>query len=239
MSTQDNLDRIITQAFESEHMPEGLKSSTLTFIHAKAQEPQDTQNEAASQIKVAENTPSTSPELKLVKNNRTKRVPLRVRIPQMIAACLAICMLAFAGISFAAETAQIEFSGSASLNLGLNRWGNVVRVECADPELKDMVNDLGLLGLSYSDALDRLSSQSELQNTLAAENTLVIMCSASTQEQQDAVLAECEQASVNFEVSTTCMGQGMGLGMGQGKGQGQGQGKGEGPKYGRGAGNKG
>lgn len=41
---------------------------------------------------------------------------------------------------------------------GLNRWGMVVRVSCADDDVRHAARDLGLFGLPYEGAIGQMAA---------------------------------------------------------------------------------
>ena len=61
------------------------------------------------------------------------------------------------------------------------------------------------MGKSCTEALEIISADADLQQTMADEGMLVINVSSSSDSQQQGVLSQCETASESFSCETTCM----------------------------------
>lgn len=153
---------------------------------------------------------------------------------QLMAACLAVGCAGAATLAFAQETASVELGELARVRLGLNRWGTVVRVSCADVDMQRTVQDLGLFGLNYEEALARLmADESVLAELSGAEGLLVVVESPNQSQEQD-VLGGCRRAAEGASCAAMCRSAGQGAGSGHGRGAGLGNGRGQG--HGAGAG---
>ena len=173
---------------------------------------------------------------------KTPARPTRRHFIQLMAACLAVGCVGAATFAFAHETARVELGETAWVQLGLNRWGTVVRVSCADANLQQAVQDLGLAGLPYEDALARLMADEAVLSELSGAEGLLVVVESPNQSQEQDVLSGCRRVAEGASCKAMCRSarQGAGAGIGGGHGQGgRGSGTGNGRGQGRGHGNGG
>ena len=52
----------------------------------------------------------------------------------------------------------MDIDESVRVQPGLNRWGMVVHVSCADDDVRHAVRDLGLFSLPYEGAIGRMAA---------------------------------------------------------------------------------
>ena len=171
---------------------------------------------------------------------KTPARPNRRHFVQLMAACLAVGCVGAATFAFARETARVELGEAARVQLGLNRWGTVVRVSCADANLQQAVQDLGLFGLPYEDALACLMEDEAVLSELSGAEGLLVVVESPNQSQEQEVLSGCRRVAEGASCKAMCRSarQGAGAGMGGGHGQGgHGGGLGNGRGQGRGHGN--
>ena len=94
-------------------------------------------------------------------NRVARRVPVdftRRRFFQLAAACLTVGCVGTLTFAFGQETAWMDIGESVRVQPGLNRWGMVVRVSCADDDVRHAAHDLGLFGLPYEGAIGRMAA---------------------------------------------------------------------------------
>lgn len=208
--TDDALDLLVRDAWDRERMPEGLAAATLDFIHRSAQERGETGRPALHLVDgSAQTSPAASPSAPSTPSaparRRRTRPPMR-RVVQLLAACLVVGALAAGSFAFAAETAQVHVDGGGSIELGLNRWGRVVRAESSDPNLDGALDDLGVVGMSCADALEALSSDDEVGQSLSSDGEAVVLTvSCDDEGQLDATMIDCEGAAAGFGHGAMCM----------------------------------
>lgn len=207
----DALDLLVRNAWDRERMPEGLSAATLDFIHRSAQERGEAAGRPALRLVdgPAQTPPAASPSApsspSAPAGRRRTRPPMR-RIAQLLAACLVVGALAAGSFAFAAETAQVHVDGGGSIELGLNRWGRVVRAESSDPDLDGALDDLGVVGMSCTDALEALSSDDEVNQSLSSDGEAVVLTvSCDDEGQLDATMVDCEGAAAGFGHGAMCM----------------------------------
>lgn len=170
---------------------------------------------------------------------KTPARPTRRHFVQLMAACLAVGCAGAATFAFAHETVQVGLGEAARVQLGLNRWGTVVRVSCADANLQQAVQDLSLFGLPYEDALARLMEDEAVLSELSGPEGLLVVVESPNQSQEQGVLGGCRRVVEGASCKAMCRSarQGTGAGMGGGQGQGHGAGAGNGRGQGSGRGN--
>ena len=179
------------------------------------------------------------------------RLPMRLR-PTRLYTMTGVCSTAppplrpcaqsrLAKPQLAHETAQVGLGEAARVQLGLNRWGTVVRVSCAGANLQQAVQDLGLFGLPYEDALARLMEDEAVLSELSGAEGLLVVVESPNQSQEQDVLSGCRRVAEGASCKAMCRSarQRTGAGMGGGHGQGHGAGAGNGRGQGSGCGNGG
>ena len=222
-----DIERLLGQTLPRERMPEGLAAQTMDFIRqARQQQAEERADEqpaehsaTADNVIPFERARADRPHAQVPQSQTSqaqatqahagaarhrRRLPRR-RVIQLLAACLVAASLTVGTLAVASETAQVEVGGTSSIELGLNRLGVVVRVDASDPDLDSQAEGLGLVGKSCTEALEIISADADLQQTMADEGMLVINVSSSSDSQQQGVLSQCETASESFSCETTCM----------------------------------
>lgn len=206
----DALDLLVKDAWDRERMPEGLAAATLDFIHRSAQERGEERRPALHLVDGPGQTPPaaspSAPSSPSAPARRRRRRPPMRRIAQLLAACLVVGALAAGSFALAAETAQVHVDGGGSIELGLNRWGRVVRAESSDPDLDGALDNLGVVGMSCADALEALSSDDEVNQSLSSDGEAVVLTvSCDDEGQLDATMIDCEGAAAGFGHGAMCM----------------------------------
>lgn len=246
-------EQALNELLSNECMPEGLSQATMARIRAareaEARPTKETvpahEAEAHSPVhqdwRVLDGAPSSSSPVRIAPVRKTPARPTRRHFVQLMAACLAVGCAGAATFAFAHETAQVGLGEAARVQLGLNRWGTVVRVSCADANLQQAVQDLGLFGLPYEDALARLMEDEAVLSELSGAEGLLVVVESPNQSQEQDVLSGCRRVAEGASCKAMCRSarQGAGAGMGGGHGQGHGSGAGNGRGQGNGRGNGG
>ena len=246
-------EQTLNELLSNEHMPEGLAQATMARIRAAREAEAYSTKETApaheaethspvhQDWRVLDGTSSSSP-VRTAPTRKTPARPTRRHFVQLMAACLAVGCAGAATFAFAHETAQVELGEATRVQLGLNRWGTVVRVSCADANLQQAVQDLGLFGLPYEDALARLMEDEAVLSELSGAEGLLVVVESPNQFQEQDVLSGCRRVAEGASCKAMCRSarQGAGTGMGGGHGQGgHGGGAGNGRGQGNGRGNGG
>ncbi len=150
--------------------------------------------------------PPSNPHRPPASRVKTRRRPPLRRFVQLLAACLVVGALAAGTFAYAGETAQVQLDGGATVELGINRWGRVVRADASDDSLDALVDGLGLVGRSCPDALEVLAGSAEVQQALdGSGGAVTIVATCANAAQLDATLADCEQAAAGFGHGSCCM----------------------------------
>lgn len=176
MTERDAVEQSLERLLANETMPQDAVERTLALVE---------------QARSAQKPP------------RPLKLPRR-RFVQLMAACLAVGALGTGGLALAAETAQIEIDGAATVELGLNRWGNVVRVACADPSAASAIDGLDLVGKSYSEALCALADDAGARQAVSGGSAVSIVAVCGGDAQRDELLGDCESAAAAFGRGSTC-----------------------------------
>ena len=243
-------EQALNELLSKERMPEGLAQATMARIRAAREAEARPTNETAPTHEAEAHPPvrqdwrvldgaSSSSPVRTVPTRKTPAHPTRRHFVQLMAACLAVGCAGAATFAFAHETARVELGEAARVQLGLNRWGTVVRVSCADANIQQAVQDLGLFGLPYEDALARLMEDEAVLSGLSGAEGLLVVVESPNQSQEQDVLSGCRRVAEGASCKAMCRSarQGAGAGMGGGHGQGHGAGAGNGRGQGSGRGN--
>ena len=245
-------EQALNELLSNEHMPEGLAQATMARIRAarKTEAHPAECTTPAHEVEVCspvrqdwqmlDGAPSNACAC-TVPERKTPARPTRRRFVQLMAACLAVGCAGAATFAFAHETARVELGETARVQLGLNRWGTVVRVSCVDANLQQAVQDLGLFGLPYEDALACLMADEAVLSGLSGAEGLLVVVESPNQSQEQDVLSGCRRVAEGASCKAMCRSarQGAGTGIGGGRGQGHGSGVGNGRGQGNGHGNGG
>ena len=241
-------DRFVREAHKTFNDNEGVDSSTpgqsAHEVKANATIPQrgHSLGSKPSSSSAPQGLRVLDGELVSLPARKTPARPTRRHFVQLMAACLAVGCAGAATFAFAHETAQVELGEAARVQLGLNRWGTVVRVSCADANLQQAVQDLSLFGLPYEDALACLMEDEAVLSELSGPEGLLVVVESPNQSQEQGVLGGCRRVAEGASCKAMCRSarQGTGAGMGGGHGQGgHGGGAGNGRGQGSGRGNGG
>lgn len=173
----DDLERRMREAFDGAHLPAGLAERTLARIEAE----RATQAEPASQAgratrmehmaRVERATPAmqveraaqAEPAIRAGRAARTERRPARPltrRAAIALAACLALAAVGVGGYAWTqAPCAYVAIDVNPSIELGINRLGNVASVRAYNEDGERLLQTLDLDGLAYADAMAALEER--------------------------------------------------------------------------------
>lgn len=167
----DNLERRMREAFDGAHLPAGLAERTLARIEAE----RATQAEPASQAgcatrmehmaRVERATPAMQVERAARAEHpaRTERRPARPltrRAAIALAACLALAAVCVGGYAWAqAPCAYVAIDVNPSIELSINRLGNVASVRAYNEDGERLLQALDLDGLAFADAMAALEER--------------------------------------------------------------------------------
>ena len=154
-----DLDTRVRQAFDNVTVPDDVKRGTLTYIASIAE---------ASGVS-AETAPASAAAPR--KHARARIIPLR-RAAAALAACLALAFAGFGGFAYAQPTTYVGIDVNPSIELGVNRFGIVVRVEALNGDGESLLDAVSLTGRGYADALSLLT-QSDAFSPYAQEDSYI------------------------------------------------------------------
>lgn len=185
----DDLERRMREAFDGAHLPAGLAERTLARIEAEraAQAEPASQAEHATRMehmaRVERATPATQAEpasqteraaqaepamragraARAEHPARTERRPARPltrRAAIALAACLALAAVGVGGYAWTqAPCAYVAIDVNPSIELGINRLGNVASVRAYNEDGERLLQALDLDGLAYADAMAALEER--------------------------------------------------------------------------------
>lgn len=216
-----HIDEVIIDAFDDIVADEQLKKRTLEAIHAKmevgvtaegltmlsALGDSDGQRSHDGGSNIA-----GSAATHMVKRSR----PAKQAISLLIAACLALSFIGVGGFTlYRSETAYASIVAQSSLTLGINRFGTVVSVRAGNDSEQAVLDELGLTGLTYADAMDRLASSDVFGDT-----QVDVTVGANVAAQQDQLADTTQNSLANAGCSGICNGNRYGADSGVGVGNG-------------------
>lgn len=194
MTGRDPLDARLTELLSSEKMPHDAVPTTLAFIHAQEQAGDSSANTETAHIAQAQPIPARRSVI---------AAPKRRRFVQLLAACLVLGTLA-GGVAYGTETGQVEIDGAATVEIGVNCWGRVVRVSSTDETLAKRLETLGLKGLSCGDALELVAADAGLDQLFATDVPITLSTSCSSASQRAALLSDAQESAGSFGNYTVC-----------------------------------
>lgn len=152
----DDLERRMREAFDGAHLPAGLAERTLARIEAE----RAAQAEPASQ---AERAAQAEPAMRTGRAAQAERRPARPltrRAAIALAACLALAAVGVGGYAWAqAPCAYVAIDVNPSIELGINRLGNVASARAYNEDGERLLQALDLDGLAYADAMAALEGR--------------------------------------------------------------------------------
>lgn len=213
----DDLERRMREAFDGAHLPAGLAVRTLARIEAE-RAVQTAQAEPASQAEhatrmehmarveratpavqaepapQAERAAQAEPAIRAGRAARTERRPARPltrRAAIALAACLALAAVGVGGYAWAqAPCAYVAIDVNPSIELGINRLGNVASVRAYNEDGERLLQALDLDGLAYADAMAALEERLRGYLDDGATVEMTVVCDDERQA------AELEQVGV-------------------------------------------
>lgn len=207
----DDLERRMREAFDGAHLPAGLTERTLARIEAE-RAVQTAQAEPASQAEHAtrmehmarveratpamqvERAAQAEPAIRAGRAARTERRPARPltrRAAIALAACLAFAAVGVGGYAWAqAPCAYVAIDVNPSIELGINRLGNVASVRAYNEDGERLLQALDLDGLAYADAMAALEERLRGYLDDGATVEMTVVCDDERQA------AELEQVGV-------------------------------------------
>lgn len=207
----DDLERRMREAFDGAHLPAGLAERTLARIEAE-RAVQTAQAEPASQAEHAtrmehmarveratpamqvERAAQAEPAIRAGRAARTERRPARplTRLAAIaLAACLAFAAVGVGGYAWAqAPCAYVAIDVNPSIELGINRLGNVASVRAYNEDGERLLQALDLDGLAYADAMAALEERLRGYLDDGATVEMTVVCDDERQA------AELEQVGV-------------------------------------------
>lgn len=216
LASPNPYDELLTEVMGLQAMPHDLPEATLAFIEDRRR------NESATPATLRGDTAGAHV---VAVPHRARRMSRRGFV-RLAAAALAVGACCAAGVSFADETAQVSVEGACWIELGLNRWNRVVRIDASSSEIAQLVDGLGVWGLEGTDALERIASSDALRERLGADGETSLVAACANEAQLDGVLTACNRCAGLFGENTRCYAAGESVGRGS-HGQGQGQGRGQ------------
>lgn len=184
MTERDGVTEQLQRLLAQESAPADALAKTLAMVEKAREE---------------EQAAAASPQPALPRRRISRR-----RFVQLMAACLAVGVVGAGGFALAEETGQVELDGQTSVELGVNRWGSVVRVVAQDPELAARLDSLQLLGVSCSEALARITNDTQARNAIAGDQEVAIVAVCGNASQQQTLLADCALAADTFGNGSFC-----------------------------------
>lgn len=207
----DDLERRMREAFDGAHLPAGLAERTLARIEAEravqmAQAEPASQAEHATRMEHMARVERATPAMQVeraaqaepaIRAGRAARTELRPARPLTrraaiaLAACLALAAVGVGGYAWAqAPYAYVAIDVNPSIELGINRLGNVASVRTYNEDGERLLQALDLDGLAYADAMAALEERLRGYLDDGATVEMTVVCDDERQA------AELEQVGV-------------------------------------------
>lgn len=247
-TNDDEFDSLLREDWPEVEVTDELRARTMDRIHAAAQEDVPVQVSAERGGALGATVPAPK---HVPKPGRVLRLPKRGLLG-MVAVLLAVALGFGFYSALHAETAYATVSAQVSVTLRVNRFDTVVAVTSGDGLSQEQAEALGLVGMSYSDAISSLATSgllgggdvnvtvdagaSEQEETLVDSTTTKLEdagCSGTCNGNRygrmggdGSTAGACETEESMAETGEVHgMGSGNGSGMGSGMGNGAGMGK--------------
>ena len=201
----DDLERRMREAFDGAHLPAGLAERTLARIEAEravqtAQAEPASQAERATRMEHMARVERATPAMQVKRAARAEHAarterrparPLTRRAAIALAACLALAAVGVGGYAWAqAPCAYVAIDVNPSIELGINRLGNVASVRAYNEDGERLLQALDLDGLAYADAMAALEERLRGYLDDGATVEMTVVCDDERQA------AELEQVGV-------------------------------------------
>lgn len=210
----DDLERRMREAFDGAHLPAGLAERTLARIEAEraAQAEPASQAERAVRMEHMARAERATPAMQVeraaqaepamqagraaraehpARTERRPARPLTRRAAIALAACLAFAAVGVGGYAWAqAPCAYVAIDVNPSIELGINRLGNVASVRAYNEDGERLLQALDLDGLAYADAMAALEERLRGYLDDGATVEMTVVCDDERQA------AELEQVGV-------------------------------------------
>lgn len=201
----DDLERRMREAFDGAHLPAGLTERTLARIEAEravqtAQAEPASQAEHATRMEHMARVERATPAMQVeraaraehpARTERRPARPLTRRAAIALAACLALATVGVGGYAWAqAPCAYVAIDVNPSIELGINRLGNVASVRAYNEDGERLLQALDLDGLAYADAMAALEERLRGYLDDGATVEMTVVCDDERQA------AELEQVGV-------------------------------------------
>lgn len=141
--------------------------------------------------------------------NRTKQIIREKRKESFIkrrsfraltAICLCfICILVVGNWVYFTPTSEINIDINPSLNLGVNRFDEVVTVDGLNEDGRDFSSQLNIKYKNYEDAIEQILANEEIETLLADDNVIVITVTGSDKAQSAQIYQGVETHSAHYE----------------------------------------
>lgn len=141
------------------------------------------------------------PKQAVAQARRTSR--RRRKLPIAIAACLVAAVLGIGGgAAYATETAVVAIEVNPSLELGINCFDTVVAARALNDDGQALLDEVGVVGSSYEDAIAAITQASTVQNATSSGDIIdiSIVC------ERDGQAASLTTASDNAIAATNAAG---------------------------------
>lgn len=210
----DDLERRMREAFDGAHLPAGLAERTLARIEAEraAQAEPASQAERAVRMEHMARAERATPAMQVeraaqaepamragraaraehpARTERRPARPLTRRAAIALAACLVLAAVGVGGYAWAqAPCAYVAIDVNPSIELGINRLGNVASVRAYNEDGERLLQALDLDGLAYADAMAALEERLRGYLDDGATVEMTVVCDDERQA------AELEQVGV-------------------------------------------
>ncbi len=188
MTDDDRIDDLVRNAWPTSEVSDDLRASTMERIHRAASEGRS--EEAASSV----------PEAAPARGTRIMRFP-RWAWAGIAAALLVVAIGIGWNSAFHTETAYATVSSQESLTLSVNRFDVVLAATPADAASQDEVDGLGLVGLSYEEAMARLADSGWL-----GTGQVDVTVGANGSDQEDSLVSSTTSCLESAGCSGSCNG---------------------------------
>ena len=179
-----DLEQRMREAYDAQHLPEGLRARTLAAIEEK---------------RASAEPPSAEPTFRVL-----RRRP-RGRVLTALAACLLLVLAAFGAYGvYQIPSAYVDIDVNPAIELVVNPFGIVIDAEGLNDDGRAVLAGAAVVHRPYHDAIDRLMKNEAFAASVGEDGFIDINVIAESDNLSDQLLSESSEALATMPGAHAC-----------------------------------
>lgn len=179
-----DLEQRMREAYDAQHLPEGLRARTLAAIEEK---------------RVTEEVPSAEPSFRVL-----RRRP-RARTLTALAACLLLVLAIFGAYGvYQTPSAYVDIDVNPAIELVVNPLGIVIDAEGLNDDGRAVLAGAAVVHRPYRDAIDRLAKNEAFTASVGEDGFIDINVIAESDNLSEQLLSESSEALSTMPGTHAC-----------------------------------